>query len=259
MFGLLLQGCGDSGSTPPRRTQTPSQTPTPTAFPFPTKTTDCRGVPDSEHRPCVEPCGNGVCFQGLCAGECAPSYTATATRTLPTPTRTAFPTATQIITTYRLTEGSTILSSPAPAGLSAAVLEEPLSGTFTVIMLEPLGGPCANISPCLDVTDFRFESAHFGVTGTMGQIGVFTLGPPDVIFMGLTASINGQRVQLDGGGAFAPNSDYPPTFNPMEICGAPPGPSSGPVARAGIGECAGVRAGAIAGYDLMIFAAPAVL
>lgn len=95
-------GCGTVTSTPtPTNTCTPGANPPPgcsyegstrtfTRTPCnhaptetPTKTTDCSGI--SDLRPCVHPCGNGVCQYGFCNGECTPSRTSTPLRT-PTPT-----------------------------------------------------------------------------------------------------------------------------------------------------------------------------
>lgn len=98
VLAVLLAACGDSSGsgsaptatatpTPPppsaTRTLASTETPTPTAPPFPTKVADCTGQPDGVQ--CVAPCGNGVCEQENCVGECTPSFTATPTQ-LETPT-----------------------------------------------------------------------------------------------------------------------------------------------------------------------------
>jgi hypothetical protein len=181
-----------------------------------------------------------------------PTTTATASST-PTPSSTPSPSSTPPGITYRLTEGSTILSSPAPAGLNLVTLEEPLSGTFTAVP-QLHGGPfCLNTLLCLSVTTFQFQSAHFAVTafpsefpGSSGQITQTTFYP-DVVFIDLTSSINDQPIILNGSGPFDPNSRFPPTFGGVEICGAPPGVG---------GSCAGVRAGSDVGYDVILFATP---
>ncbi len=146
---------------------------------------------------------------------------------------------------YVLTAGSTILSSPAPAGTNAPTLEEPLSGTFVTVPLP--GGPfCLNTLLCLSVATFQFRSAHFNVDGAAGRIQQTTFDP-DLVSMGFIGSINGQPIILSGFGAFDANSSYPPTFSGLEVCGAPPGVG---------GSCAGIRAGTDVGYDVIIFAAP---
>jgi hypothetical protein len=184
-----------------------------------------------------------------------PEFSQTTASSTPTPNALASPTPTPATIVYRLTEGSTIWSSPAPLGSTGTVLEEPLSGTFTVVPT-PEGGPfCLNAFLCLAVNDFQFQSAHFTIGGSTGQITGFTFvaGPDiieDVVSANLTSSINGQPIELSGSGPFGPNSSYPPTFSALGICGAAPGVG---------GSCAGIRAGNGVGYDLMIFAAPAPL
>ena len=163
-----------------------------------------------------------------------------------TPGATPSPTATEATTVYRLVEGSTILSSPAPVGANGLTLEEPLSGTFAVVS-RPSGGPfCLNTILCLAVTEVQFLSAHFTVTGSTGQI-LQTTFQPDFVSMNLTTDINGQSILLGGFGPFDANSVFPPPFNAVQICGAPAGLG---------GTCAGIRAGSDMGYDVMIFAVP---
>ena len=78
-------GCRYEGA-PPTPTSTPcNHEPTATTTPVATPVSDCSGVPDL--RPCVDPCGNGVCQQGHCIGECTPSRTATVSPQT-TPSRT---------------------------------------------------------------------------------------------------------------------------------------------------------------------------
>jgi hypothetical protein len=201
----------------------------PTPTPFPTKTTDCTGVPDSEHKPCVHSCGNGICEQGFCIGECTPS---------PTPTPLAFGIR------YRLTEGSTILSSTGPDG---QVLEEPLSGTFVAESLPRWKCVYPNSVLCFAVTAVQFQSAHFTVNGSAGFIIQSTFNP-DAVTISLTTLINDQPFQLGGFGPFDASAANPPPFRALELCGAPP--------EVG-GDCAGIRAGTVVGYDVMIFANPA--
>ncbi len=83
-----------------------------------------------------------ACQHGTCN---LATVTATAT---PTPTMTPTPTSISA-TTYRLTQGSTILSSPAPPGNNTGTLEEPLSGTFVVVPQPPGPGRRAPGHPLL--------------------------------------------------------------------------------------------------------------
>lgn len=120
---------------------------------------------------------------------------------------------------------------------------------------QPPGAPfCLNTLLCLSVTTFDFQSAHFTLVpspgelpGSVGQITTTTFFP-DSLSISLSSSINGQPIILNGGGAFDPNSPYPPAFTDVEMCGAPPGVG---------GTCDDIRAGAIPGYVLTIYAAPA--
>lgn len=182
-----------------------------------------------------------------CGGGDTVTPAATATQT-PHPSGTPISSATPtpsptVVVTYRLTEGSTIFSSQAPP---EAPVAEPLSGTF-VIAPRPKGGPfCLNTILCLAVVAFQFQSPHFIVAGSDGQIEQTTL-QPNAVSMGLTSSINGQPIGLSGSGPFDPNSSFPPAFSALEMCGAPPGVG---------GSCAGIRTGTDVGYDLIVFAAP---
>src|SRR4030095_1751381 len=107
------------------------------------------------------------------------------------------------VITYQLTEGSTILSSPAPAGSNGTVLEEQLSGTFTAVLELFKGAPnCLNTLLCLEVTEYAFQSAHFTVTGKAGLIYESSLRPPDFVHVGFVGSINGQPFPLGGFGPF---------------------------------------------------------
>jgi hypothetical protein len=193
-------------------------------------------------------CGGGA-NRGLIPAP-SPTVTATLTQTpspTGTPTPSETPTPTPLVAVfYQLTEGSMILSSPAPAGTNAPTLEEPLTGTFIAVP-QPKGGQyCLNTLLCLAVTNFQFHSSHFFVIGSGGQITQSTF-QPDFVSMDLTSSINGEPFILGGHGPFDPNSSYPPPLRAIEICAAPPGVG---------GSCAGIRAGTDIGYDLTIFAAP---
>ena len=185
----------------------------------------------------------------------AATVNSTLTPTSP-PTQTPTPSSSPAIsTTYRLIEGSTILSSPAPAGVTAPTLEEPLSGTFVVVP-QPYGPPsCLNTVLCLSVVSFYFQSAHFILTGSSGLIYETTFvathtprNMPATVQIGLRGSINAEPIGLGGFGSLDPSSSYPPCFNALELCGAPPGVG---------GSCAGIRAGADVGYDLILLAVPA--
>lgn len=278
---LSLAACGGNGdannvSTTRTRTQTASPTPTPN----PTCVavaglTDCQGDSDCvvvDRIGCC-PCNMGgqqgainqgkgaqlfsqleaccmvacpavvLCESNLVAvcqhGTC---MLATATAT-PTQTMTPTPTSLSAVT-YRLTQGSTILSSPAPPGNNTQTLKEPLSGTFVVVP-QPPGPPyCRNTLLCLAVSTFEFRSVHFTVTGSTGEIYQTTF-EPDLVFMDFTGFVNNQPFSLGGTGAFDAGSPYPPPFAALEICGAPPGVG---------GSCEGIRAGTDVGYDLIISA-----
>lgn len=230
--GLGACGGGAHGGTTPTATrtvtatQTFAPTGTPTRSATPTLTSTPIPTPSATH---------------------TPPLTAT-----PTPSATSTLTPSSAIR-YQLTEGSTILSSPGPVGTNGPNLEEPLSGTFVAVPQLPGGPFCFNTLVCLSVTTFQFQSTHFNVSASPGPFPVSTgqilqtTFEPDVVSMVLTSSINSQQIILGGSGAFDPTGKFPPTFNGLEICGAPPGVG---------GSCAGVRAGTDVGFDLIIFAAP---
>ena len=253
---VLLAGCG--GSDNPTRS-------TPTATPTPNEDNrifvNCPGF-----TPGATKIISGTPYVILAAA-CTPTATGGTPPLTPLPTASPIPlcydidgersagcptpTSTPLAfgTTYRLTEGSTILSSPAPSGSSGPVLEEPLSGTFTIEPRPKWDAFCPNTNLCFAVTAIHFQSAHFTVRGSTGKITQSSfLCPADTILMSLIDTlINGQPFILNGGGPFDANANDPPTFRALEICGTPPGVG---------GDCAGVRAGADVGYDLMIFADP---
>jgi hypothetical protein len=98
-LGLALHGCGGGTESMPvaSPTSTPMPSPpTPTRRPAPV--TDCMGVSDSAHAPCIERvliCGIAFCRQGHCVEECTPSPTPTpplGTPTAITPTPSCVPT-----------------------------------------------------------------------------------------------------------------------------------------------------------------------
>ena len=161
----------------------------------------------------------------------------------PAPTPTPAPAS---LIRYRLTTGSTILSSPAPPGINTSTYEEPLSGTLVVAPCPPPFIPgMANTTVCLYVTTAALQSTHFTFSVSAGGMSITTFDPTTV-FMYLIGTINGQALDLTGVGPTDAGS-YPPTLGALEICGAPPGVG---------GSCAGIRAGTDVGYDLIIFAAP---
>jgi hypothetical protein len=163
----------------------------------------------------------------------------------PTPTPTPTASLPMNAITYRLTEGSTILSSPAPAGINSPTLEEPLSGTLVVVPLARGAPSCLNAIFCFSIVAFQFQSSHFTISGSDGYIDQTTF-QPDRINLGLTASINDEVIFLNGGGPFG--WFYPPPLNGSEICGAPLGVG---------GSCVGIRAGTDVGYHLILFGVPA--
>ena len=221
--------CGTVTETP-THTRTPSATDGATATATrtpcnhdptgtPTKTTDCSIAPDN--RPCVHPCGNGLCFQGTCIGECTPPPTATATRT---PT---------VLITYRLVDGSTLLITPSTG---APAVPEPLSGTLTVGESEIF---VPNTFFDFNIMRIDFHAEGYAITadsrngdvprlGCDGQIGIGCVeastlySPPTQLYA--FVSINGESIKIGG---FGPH--VYPALN-LELCGGPSDqpPCSGP-------------------------------
>jgi hypothetical protein len=188
---------------------------------------------------------------------CRPAGTV---RPTATPTWTTIPTPTIAVITYRLTGGSTILSSPAPADVGGPTLKERLTGTFIAVSLPPWLAP--NVHFTLAVSGVEFRSPHFIVRGapvpdgacTRGDMAagcieapLYPLPTTHVAYGGINAVINGQPVRLVGSGYEDTITPITPTFQPLELCGPQQGEA---------GTCADIRAGA-AGYSLTIFAEPA--
>jgi len=126
-----------------------------------------------------------------------------------------------------------------------------LSGTFDTV-------PAVAISPnqLFAFAIKRLEllahspSGPLSITGSLtscpegacvGRIAAL-VGVPDAL-MNASVSIDGQTVDLGGGGPF---SGDPPTFSGLEVCGAP-GSSSAV-------DCEAIQDGSAVGYDLAIFA-----
>ena len=111
----------------------------------------------------------------------------------------------------------------------------------------PFGAPfCYNTLLCIGVTSVQFESAHFAITGSSGQI-IQTTFQPEYVFMNIATVINGEQIELGGSGRFGAEGGDPPRFASIEICGAPRGVG---------GSCSGIRAGVDQGYDVILFAVP---
>jgi hypothetical protein len=186
----------------------------------------------------------------FCFGACTdkedgiPLPTRTATESenpvTPSPDATCTPTPAAILN-YRLIEGSTILSSPAPTGIAGSAHQEPLSGTF-LALLEPVGEPIPNTRR-LRITDFSFESLHFTFRGSEGVISGTTLEPE--VSASFAGVINADSIRVSGSGF----SDelHPGVFCALRLCGAPFGETS---------SCDAIEAGEERGYVVTLFAAP---
>ncbi len=151
---------------------------------------------------------------------------------------------------YHLTD-STILFLPS---LSEVPVQEPLSGTFTVVRSQPR---VFNSDFDFTITDLEFQGgSRFIVRGDptllecesgsgVGAIGSSTLVNPPAVDIFACVAINGQPVGLDGAGPL-PISSYPPPLLVMEACGAPPDLSV---------TCDDISNHRMSGYQLRIVAA----
>lgn len=159
-------------------------------------------------------------------------------------------------TTYRLAEGSTILLSPSPAG-SAPVIEEALSGTLLVTRVP--AGLVPNAAFAFSVSRVRLESAQFIVVNSPPDEGGCTAGDggsgcidaplapgSSAVAMGLMAAVNDAPFVLSGAGSFVDDAEWP-SFEAIELCGAPPGHG---------GTCTGIRSGDEAGVIVTLSAKP---
>jgi uncharacterized Zn-binding protein involved in type VI secretion len=137
---------------------------------------------------------------------------------VPEATQTPLPTRTPFMVRYRLTEGSSVTYSPPTPGPSPSIVEEPLSGTFDVVAVEPTQG---NTVSAFSITSVEFQSVDFTIMGNMGSITVLALYQDGALETGLTVSINGQQVSLSGDTTATGHvtSYYPPFFSAVEVSG----------------------------------------
>jgi hypothetical protein len=116
-----------------------------------------------------------------------------------------------------------------------------LSGTFVAV---PSGSDEGGTIAHFTITDIALQGSDYIVTGG-GDISTFpTAGE---VTMAVTASINGQQVEMSGAKPLASLSDdYPPTFLGLQACGAP----------GRIVTCESLFEGTDSGYWLSVSAVP---